>query len=175
MFKNVIVLTFRQLWLILYLQLFLLVAMLRKYYSKKKKKKKKTWAWPSHCCYFKGKEVRTLLLRDWWSDLWTQSQGCEPQRAGCDFIEGLSCRGGGNMSMKVKDVGSSQRRENHRYFYLILNVLIYINTHWNKLLCVCVCFVHMVNTLLLDKNGVHCAGPSAAHASCDQWCDYGDL
>lgn len=43
MFKNVMVLTFRQLWLILYLQLFLLVAILRKYYSKKKKKKK-TWA-----------------------------------------------------------------------------------------------------------------------------------
>lgn len=166
MFKNVMVLTFRQLWLILYLQLFLLVVILRKYDSKKKKKKT-TCAWPSHCCCFKGKEVRTLLLRDWWSDLWTQSQGCEPQRAGCDFIEGLSCRGGGDMSMKVKDVGSSQTRGNHRYFYLILNVLIYINTHWNKLLCVCVC--------LLDKNWVHCAGPSAAHASCDQWCDYGDL
>lgn len=40
MFKNVMVLTFRQLWLILYLQLFLLVAILRKYYSKKEEEEK---------------------------------------------------------------------------------------------------------------------------------------
>lgn len=40
MFKNVMVLTFRQLWLILYLQLFLLVAILRKYYSKEEEEEK---------------------------------------------------------------------------------------------------------------------------------------